>query len=488
MYLSQTDILFVKMGDNLSAGWIFPKDMLVNTPSRDDGVPIETEKSYRNKGCCLIDDLGQRTMTEGILKTMLNARVIISTACVLFHRFYTFQSFKLHDRYVMSVTCLFLACKIEENPIKLELLVDKYMKLMSNKSANIDKETKEFREKVIIAERILLHTLGFDLQLQHPYLPRLRIIKDLKNFIPEDRRAEVNQLALNFINDSFRTTLCLQYPADEIAVASILLALVGMELPCPSPSPASTPAPIVTIASSQPASASQSSLAWYLLLKEQSKVTESNLEDICDQIMGVLAFNKISSEKDAQLIKTIRRAVGSLFPARSQERRESSLAVPSTEDGGVRPHFQSTENGGGLGHAHTALVTPSSDERRTDRSAPPLESALGNGSRTGLGLIDDIIDGKYPLTSVQISFSPPLEPTQNPSHLSNTNNIISAAGTGSSVGTVASTVAAGHVNNETLSVSADSNMKASRRGRDEDGLVDGTMDGPNMSTKRQKLS
>ncbi len=39
----------------------------------------------------------------------------------------------------MAVTCLFLACKIEENPIKVEHLVDKYMKLVSNKSASFDK-------------------------------------------------------------------------------------------------------------------------------------------------------------------------------------------------------------------------------------------------------------------------------------------------------------------------------------------------------------
>ncbi len=57
------------MGDNRSTGWIFPKEMLVNTPSRDDGISLETEKSYRNKGCSMIEDLGQKTMTEGFLKT-----------------------------------------------------------------------------------------------------------------------------------------------------------------------------------------------------------------------------------------------------------------------------------------------------------------------------------------------------------------------------------------------------------------------------------
>ena len=47
-----------------------------------------------------------------------------SSALVLFHRFYTLHSFKKHDRNVVSASCIFLASKIEEKPLRLKELVN----------------------------------------------------------------------------------------------------------------------------------------------------------------------------------------------------------------------------------------------------------------------------------------------------------------------------------------------------------------------------
>ena len=41
-----------------------------------------------------------------------------STAQVLFHRFFVYQSFKKHDRFIISIACLFLSAKIEEFSMK----------------------------------------------------------------------------------------------------------------------------------------------------------------------------------------------------------------------------------------------------------------------------------------------------------------------------------------------------------------------------------
>ena len=77
----------------------------------------------RYKGAFFIDELG---------KEMKIAKYVVYTAQVLFHRFYTLQSFHTHNRYVISVAALFLAAKVEESMSKhkhLQVTTDHYFKL-----------------------------------------------------------------------------------------------------------------------------------------------------------------------------------------------------------------------------------------------------------------------------------------------------------------------------------------------------------------------
>ena len=58
--------------------------------------------------------------------------MVVTTAQVLFHRFYVYQSFKQHDRFVISVASLFLAAKAEESMFKykhLQTVVKNYLNL-----------------------------------------------------------------------------------------------------------------------------------------------------------------------------------------------------------------------------------------------------------------------------------------------------------------------------------------------------------------------
>ena len=60
--------------------------------------------------------------------------------------------------------------------------------------------------KILLAERILLQTLCFDLQLVHPYRACLDKIRDkLKPYIPDECRKEFHQLTINFVNDRYIT-------------------------------------------------------------------------------------------------------------------------------------------------------------------------------------------------------------------------------------------------------------------------------------------
>lgn len=66
-------------------------------------------------------------------------------------------------------------------------------------------------------ERIILKTIKFDLQVDHPYK---FMLKYAKSFIGDRARIEkVVQMGWTFINDSLCTTLCLQWEPEIIAIS-----------------------------------------------------------------------------------------------------------------------------------------------------------------------------------------------------------------------------------------------------------------------------
>lgn len=76
-------------------------------------------------------------------------------------------------------------------------------------------------------ERILLKTIKFDLQVDHPYRFLIEYAKSLKSNQPPPKDGlpkDVVQQAWNFINDSLETTLCLQWEPEIIAVAMLYLS------------------------------------------------------------------------------------------------------------------------------------------------------------------------------------------------------------------------------------------------------------------------
>jgi hypothetical protein len=50
------------------------------------------------------------------------------------------------------------------------------------------------------------------------------------DFIPEENRLDVMQTAINFVNDSYRSTLCLQYTPNQIAIGMIYLTFVVLTI------------------------------------------------------------------------------------------------------------------------------------------------------------------------------------------------------------------------------------------------------------------
>lgn len=168
---------------------------------------------------------------------------------VILQRFYAVHSFDTHDRFEVAVACILLAAKTEESPRKLTTVIQECLKLKTSSArksgksggddGSLNVNSQEFirlKERTLLLERVILHTIGFELSIDHPHK---FIVEKLQKFMsskqiefikppPPEKKNEmmnsVQQKAVSFANDSLYTCLCLQYPSEKIAVAVLYMS------------------------------------------------------------------------------------------------------------------------------------------------------------------------------------------------------------------------------------------------------------------------
>ncbi|CAM6013715.1 unnamed protein product [Sphagnum balticum] len=200
-----------------------------NSPSRKDGIDLKKENYLRKSYCTFLQDLGMRLKVP---------QVTIATAIVFCHRFFLHQSHHRNDRYMVATICMFIAGKVEETPRSLrDVILMSYENHFKKDRAAVhrikQKDVYEAeKEKVLRGERLVLTTLGFDLNIHHPYKPLVAAIKKFKKFkLATNTLAEV---AWKFVNDGLRTSLCLQFKPHHIAAGAIFLAAKFLKVKLPS--------------------------------------------------------------------------------------------------------------------------------------------------------------------------------------------------------------------------------------------------------------
>lgn len=194
--------------------WYYDKKDLKSTPSIRDGLDFETERRYRKEGVRFIMSCG----TE-----MSLGHNTIATGAVYFHRFYMFHTFQEFPRYVTACCCLFLAGKVEETPKKCRDIIATARSIVEEPSFQaFSEDARKAKEEVMTLESILLQTIKFDLEVDHPYNFLVSYAKSLKG--DKLKVQKMVQMAWNFVNDSLSTTVCLQWEPEIIAVALIHLA------------------------------------------------------------------------------------------------------------------------------------------------------------------------------------------------------------------------------------------------------------------------
>uniref|UniRef100_A0A0K0E772 Cyclin-C n=1 Tax=Strongyloides stercoralis TaxID=6248 RepID=A0A0K0E772_STRER len=180
------------------------------------------------------------TVTSGKEKISMS---VIATAIVYFRRFYAKRSVKEIDPFLLAPTALLLACKADEYGYLLTDRVVMRCNLMLRKYPFLSKDIVINLNLIQEAEFYLIEIMDCSLIVFHPYRSLNSIIQDAKDFFTSEDRTDpfINSSSTSngwdelignttrYINDSYRCDVSLKYPPHKIALACMLMALIGME-------------------------------------------------------------------------------------------------------------------------------------------------------------------------------------------------------------------------------------------------------------------
>lgn len=194
-------------------GWYFTRrEIEYHSPSRRDGISQKQETQLRELYCSYLKELGMKLELP---------QVTIACAMMLCHRFYMRQSHAKNDWKTIASVSIFLACKIQDTRRPLNDVLREASDMVHKLDASAlqyIRRKEVFKELILVAEILLLSTIGFDLEMQLPYVLLVEFLRTL-NLFPV-----LAERAWNYVNDCLCTSLCLQYEPHYIAAGSLFLA------------------------------------------------------------------------------------------------------------------------------------------------------------------------------------------------------------------------------------------------------------------------
>lgn len=260
-----------------------------------------------------------------------------ATSCTIFHRFYHRCSFTQYDVWSVSMACLLLAMKVEEdNTRKIRDIVLIYAHLYRRRrfvmfpsfetTKEDEKETKREKEEnddlssltyysplatklsieqkenilrhvppistysqtykewldpIIKMENIILRELGFTMYFIPSLHPHKFILYFIRVFSLEaEKEQKLAQKAWNYCNDSMRLDLCVRFKSESIACAAIYLAASDCLIDLPT----------ISVVEEE----KEQQYPWWEVFIGKDKSQELSI--ICNSILG-LSLNKTEKMK-----------------------------------------------------------------------------------------------------------------------------------------------------------------------------------------------
>jgi len=160
----------------------------------------------------------------------------MSTAQVLFHRFYFKKSFKRYNVKQVAMAALFLAAKVEEVPKRARDVLNVFHHIEQVKTEkkmeplNFSKRKYwDMKKDLIKTERFMLKEMGFSTHVEHPH----KFLLSYLDLLSHSNDVSLAQMAWNYMNDSLREPLCVRFRPEVIACGCIYMASHVMKIPLP---------------------------------------------------------------------------------------------------------------------------------------------------------------------------------------------------------------------------------------------------------------
>ena len=151
---------------------------------------------------------------------------------VIFHKYILIkQAFQSEfDLEIACISALFLATKICNFLVSLSRIIQNYIvlnKSLSNKNIEILNNSSTIHNHVVEIEVEMLDCIGFDINVDLPY-PYIERMKPYLNKIISDQK--LIKIIYNFLNDSFKLPIILNFSPLKIALACVYLLSVHFKV------------------------------------------------------------------------------------------------------------------------------------------------------------------------------------------------------------------------------------------------------------------
>ncbi|KAH0546917.1 hypothetical protein KQX54_016015 [Cotesia glomerata] len=198
----------------MAGKWYFTKKELRKSPSARVGISAKQEQDYKRQAACLINDMGQQLKVS---------QSCINTATIYMHRFYAYHPQSKFKKCSVACATLFLSAKVKETPLRPKFVIKTMYQCLDKNSKQINIHSENFKEKVnelLFDELILLTTLGFVTEIEHPHAYVIEFCQKL------NMSKEFSRLADKIATHCLQlTSMCLRYKPKDIAIFCVHLTI-----------------------------------------------------------------------------------------------------------------------------------------------------------------------------------------------------------------------------------------------------------------------
>ncbi|RZC41738.1 cyclin-H [Asbolus verrucosus] len=140
-------------------------------------------------------------------------RCVIGTAFHYFKRFYIHNSVMNHHPKEIMVTCIYLACKVEEFNVSIQQFV-----------ANLKGDREKATDIILNNELLLMEQLNFHLSVHNPFRPVEGLLIDIKTRCTLNDPERLRPGTEHFLERALLTDVVLLYSPSQVALAAVLHA------------------------------------------------------------------------------------------------------------------------------------------------------------------------------------------------------------------------------------------------------------------------